>query len=112
MALQTALQMLIEMKNLASTPYSINRLSSELFRKIQGAFVDVCETISGGIWQVLRGKIKETYPEQNKEEIRKNILDTIKTFSKFKLALNSIFNEQGVIWGVYFGKVRGYSETT
>ena len=43
--------------------YSINRLFSEFFRKFGGAFLEVCETISEGIWQVLRGKIKENYPE-------------------------------------------------
>ena len=44
-----------------STPYSMNRLFSEFFRKFGGAFLEVCETISGGIWQVLRGKIKDNY---------------------------------------------------
>ena len=51
-----------------NTPYSMNRLFSELFRKIGGAFLEVCETISGGIWQVLRGKIKENYSEKNKKK--------------------------------------------
>ena len=48
----------------------MNRLFSELFRKFGGAFLEVCETISGSIWQVLRGKMKETYIEQNKKNIR------------------------------------------
>ena len=46
------------------TPYSINSLFSEFFRNIGGALLEVCETISGGILQVLRGKIKDDYPEQ------------------------------------------------
>ena len=52
------------------TPYSMNRLFSESFRKFGGAFLEVCETISRGIWQVLRGKMKEHYPEKirNKSE--------------------------------------------
>ena len=45
----------------------MNRLFSEVFRKFGGAFLEVCETTSGGIWQVLRGKIKENYPEKNKK---------------------------------------------
>ena len=39
--------------------------------------MEVCETISGGIWQVLRGKLKENDPEKNKEQIIKIILDTV-----------------------------------
>ena len=46
------------------TPYSMNRLFSESFRKFGGAILEVCETISGGIWQLLRGKIKGKYPEK------------------------------------------------
>ena len=46
------------------TPYSMNSLFSEFFRKFGGVFLEVCETISGGIWQVLRGKIKENYTEK------------------------------------------------
>ena len=42
-----------------TTPYSMNRLFSELFRKFGGAFLEVCETISGGSGEVVRGKIKE-----------------------------------------------------
>ena len=55
-----------------STPYSMNRLFSEFFREFGGAFLEVCETISRDIWQVLRGKIKENYPEKNKETNQKN----------------------------------------
>ena len=36
--------------------------------------MEVCETISGGIWQVLRGKIKENYSEKDKKNIRKKCL--------------------------------------
>ena len=50
-----------------NTPYSMNRLFSEFFRKFGGVFLEVCETISRGIWQVLRGKIKENYIEKNKK---------------------------------------------
>ena len=60
----------------------MNSLFSEFFRKFGGVFLEVCETISGGIWQVLRGKIKENYPEKNKEKIRKILLDTIKYYLK------------------------------
>ena len=49
----------------------MNRLFSEFFRKFGGAFLEVCETISGGVWQVLRGKIKEKYPEKNKKKTGK-----------------------------------------
>ena len=52
-----------------ATPYSMNRLFSEFSKKFGGAFLEVCETISGGIWQVLRGSIKETYPDTNKKKI-------------------------------------------
>ena len=50
----------------------MNRLFGELFKKFGGVFLEVCETISGGIWQVLRGKIKENYPEQNKKKKQEN----------------------------------------
>ena len=48
------------------TPYSMSRLFSEFFRKFGGAFLEVCETISGGSGEVLRGKIKQNHPEKNK----------------------------------------------
>ena len=51
-----------------STPYSMNRLFSEFFKKFGGAFLEVCETISGGSGEVFRGKIKENYPEQMKNK--------------------------------------------
>ena len=60
----------------------MNRLFSEFFRKFGGAFLEVCETISGGSGEVFRGKIKENYPEKNKEQIRKILLDTIKYYLK------------------------------
>ena len=50
----------------------MTRLFSEFFMKFGGAFLEVCETMSGGVWQVLRGKIKETYTE-NIGTIRKII---------------------------------------
>ena len=43
------------------TPYSMNSLFSELFRKFEGVFLEVCETISGDIWEVFGGKIKENH---------------------------------------------------
>ena len=46
------------------TPYSMNRLFSELFRKFGGGFWEVCETISGGSGENFRGKIKENYSEK------------------------------------------------
>ena len=55
------------MKDL-STPHSINRLFSEFFRKFGGVLLEARETISGGIWQVFRGKIKENYSDKNKEK--------------------------------------------
>ena len=54
------------------TPYSMNRLFSESFREFGGLFLEVCETISMGIWQVSRGKIKENYPEQIRKKIKKS----------------------------------------
>ena len=48
----------------SGTPYSMNRLFSEFFRKFGGAFLEVCETISGGSGEVFRGKIKKQYIEQ------------------------------------------------
>ena len=42
----------------------MNRLFSEFFNKFEGAFLEVCETISGGSGEVLRGKIKDNYIEQ------------------------------------------------
>ena len=50
------------------TPYSMNSLFSELFRKFGGVFLEVCETISGGIWEVLGGQIEENYPEKNRKK--------------------------------------------
>ena len=50
------------------TPYSMNRLFSKFLRKFGGAFLEVCETVSGGIWQVLRGKIKEKYPGKKQKK--------------------------------------------
>ena len=47
----------------------MNRLFSEFFRKFGGVFLEVCETISGGIREVFRGKVKEHYPEKNRKKI-------------------------------------------
>ena len=60
----------------------MNSLFSELFRKFGGVFLEVCETISGGIWEVFGGEIKEKYPEQILKEIRKILLDTIQNSIK------------------------------
>ena len=46
----------------------MNSLFSEFFWKFGGVFLEVCETISRGIWEVFGGKVKENHPEQ----IRKN----------------------------------------
>ena len=40
-----------------ATPYSMNSLFSEFFRKFGGVFLEVCETSSGGIWEVLGGNM-------------------------------------------------------
>ena len=40
-------------RRIRGTPYLINRLVSELFGKFEGAFVEVCETISDGFGEVL-----------------------------------------------------------
>ena len=45
----------------------MNSLFSEFFRKFEGVFLEVCETISGGIWEVFGGKTEENYPEQNRK---------------------------------------------
>ena len=55
----------------------MNRLINEFFRKFGGVFLEVCETIPGGIWQVLRGKIKENDSEKNKKKENKSFLATI-----------------------------------
>ena len=62
------------------TPYSMNSLFSEFFRKFGGVFLEVCETISGGIWEVFGGKIKENYPEKFRKKIRKIVFTTIKYY--------------------------------
>ena len=46
------------------TPGSMNSLFSDLFRKCGGVFLEVCETISRGIWKVLGGDIEENYPKK------------------------------------------------
>ena len=43
----------------------------------------MCETISWGIWEVFGGKVEENYPEKDREQIRKILLDTIKYYLKF-----------------------------
>ena len=60
----------------------MNRLFSEFFRKFGGVFLEVCETISGGIREVFGGKMKENYPEKNRKKIGKILLDTIKYYLK------------------------------
>ena len=42
----------------------MNSLFGEFFKKIPRVFLEVCETISGGIWEVFGRKIKENYPEK------------------------------------------------
>ena len=74
--LAASLQAILSRSLHLCTPYSMNRLFSEFFRKFGGAFLEVYETISGGIWQVFRGKIKENYLEK----IRNILLDTIKYY--------------------------------
>ena len=41
----------------------MNRLFSEFFRKFGGAFLEVCETISGGFREVFGGNFKDNYPK-------------------------------------------------
>ena len=68
----------------------MNRLFSEFFRKFGGVFLEVCETISGGIWEVFGGKMKENCPEKN----RKNPKILIRYYKiLFTLAFNLLFNE-------------------
>ena len=50
--------------DLLDTPYSMNSLFSELFQKFGGVFLEVYETISGGIWEVFEQNIEDNYPEQ------------------------------------------------
>ena len=57
---------LMELHVLLCTPYSMNRLFSEFFRKFGGVFLEVCETISGGSGEVFREQIKETNKARNK----------------------------------------------
>ena len=71
----------------------MNRLFSEFFRKFGGVFLEVCETISGGIWEVFGGKIKENYAETYRKN-QKNPIGYYKIL--FKIALNSLFNDRGV----------------
>ena len=72
------------------TPYSMNRLFSEFFWKCGEVCLEVCETISGGIWEVLGGKMKENYPEKNWKNPKIPI-----NYYEFlcQIALNSLFNE-------------------
>jgi len=55
----------------------MNRLFSELFRKFGAVCLEVCETISRGIREVFGGQMKENYPETNRKQIRKSLLDII-----------------------------------
>ena len=64
------------------TPYSMNSLFGKFFRKFGGVFLEVCETISGGLWEVLGGKINQNNPEKYRNKIRKIPLDTIKYYLK------------------------------
>ena len=59
----------------------MNSLFSEFFTKFGGVFLEVCETISGGIWDVSGGKIEENYAGQIRKKSRK-LLDTIKYYLK------------------------------
>ena len=59
----------------------MNSLFSEFFRKFGGVFLDVCETISGGIWEVFGGKMKENYTEHIQKKTEKR-LDTTKYYLK------------------------------
>ena len=58
--------------NISYTPGSMNSLFSDLFRKFGGVFLEVCETISGGIWEVFGGQIPDNYPEQNRNKNPQN----------------------------------------
>ena len=60
----------------------MNKLFSEFFTKFGGVFLEVCETISGGIWEDFGGKMKENYPEQIQRKIPQILLDTIKYYLK------------------------------
>ena len=60
----------------------MNSLFGDFFRKFGGVFLEVCETISGGIWEVFGGEIKDNYPEQIGKK-RKILLATIKYYFKF-----------------------------
>ena len=46
----------------------MNILFSDLFRKFGGVFLEVCETISGAIWEIFAGQIEENYPEKNRKK--------------------------------------------
>ena len=59
----------------------MNRLFSEFFMNFGGVFSGVCETISGGMWQVLRGKMKENYIEKIRKPYEKSLLATIYYYS-------------------------------
>ena len=39
----------------------------KFFRIFGGVFLEVCETISGGIWEVFGGIIEENYPDQKRK---------------------------------------------
>ena len=53
----------------AHTPYSMNSLFSEFFRDFGGVLLEVCETISGAMWEVCGGIIEENYPENKNEKL-------------------------------------------
>ena len=61
----------------------MNRLFGEFFRKFGGAFLEVCETISGGSGEVFRRKIKENYTEKiSRAATKKKIGKYIKIYRK------------------------------
>ena len=69
----------------------MNSLFSEFFMKFGGVFLEVCETISGGLWEVFGGKIDENYPEKSRG---KNLENPIRYYLiLFKIRLNSLFND-------------------
>ena len=78
-----------------STPYSMNSLFSEFFRKFSGGILGVCETIwrlfgghLGGVLWGFRGKDYSTSKRKNWKKLY---------FLLFKIALDSLFIEGGVV---------------
>ena len=63
-----------------STPYSMNSLFGEFFRKFSGVVLEVCETIRGSFWGCFERILKET-PFTKTRKTPQTLFITISLFS-------------------------------